>query len=111
MLAPLERRNSFKANVSEREEIVMSGAAEQFDYIVVGAGSAGAAVANRLSADSKIRVLVLEAGGTGHFWSRIPIGTQSSSTIRWQIGATHRSPTRVRAIVEYRCRGASYWRI
>ena len=42
MLAPLERRNSFKASVSEREEIVMSGAAEQLDYIVVGAGSAGA---------------------------------------------------------------------
>ena len=74
MLAPPECRNSFKANVSEREEIDMSGAAEQFDYIVVGAGSAGAAVANRLSADSKTRVLVLEAGGTGHFWSRIPIG-------------------------------------
>ena len=46
MLAPPERRNSFKANVSEREEIDMSGAAEQFDYIVVGAGSAGASARN-----------------------------------------------------------------
>ncbi|MBO89901.1 MAG: choline dehydrogenase [Rickettsiales bacterium] len=46
----------------------------QFDYIVIGAGSAGAVVANRVSADPNNRVLVLEAGGTGHFWSRIPIG-------------------------------------
>ncbi len=45
-----------------------------FDYIVVGAGSAGAAVANRLSADPKHRVLLLEAGAASHPWTRIPIG-------------------------------------
>ena len=52
----------------------MSDNLAEFDYIVVGAGSAGAAVANRLSANSNNKVLVLEAGGEGHFWSRIPIG-------------------------------------
>ncbi len=47
---------------------------QSFDYIVVGAGSAGAAVAYRLSEDGKHRVLVLEAGRESHPWSRIPVG-------------------------------------
>lgn len=47
---------------------------QTYDFIVVGAGSAGAAVANRLSADGKHRVLVLEAGRESHPWSRIPVG-------------------------------------
>ena len=44
------------------------------EYIVVGAGSAGAAVANRLSADPRNKVLLLEAGRASHPWSFIPIG-------------------------------------
>jgi len=50
-------------------------AVQGYDYIIVGAGSAGCVVANRLSADPACRVLLLEAGGTDrNFWLKLPVG-------------------------------------
>ncbi|MDB5741849.1 MAG: glucose-methanol-choline oxidoreductase [Polaromonas sp.] len=60
---------------------------KEVDYIVIGAGSAGCVVANRLSADPNQSVLVLEAGKTDrNIWIHVPIGygkTFFNSTVNW----------------------------
>src|SRR5579871_3708105 len=59
----------------------------EFDYIVVGAGSAGCVLANRLTADGKSSVLLLEAGPEDkHMWIHIPLGYGrlfKEKTVNW----------------------------
>ncbi len=64
-----------------------STASETFDYVIVGAGSAGCVLANRLSADGKHSVCVLEAGGKdSHPFLHIPAGfmkTLTNASVNW----------------------------
>jgi choline dehydrogenase len=64
---------------------------ETFDIIIVGAGSAGSVMADRLSADGRARVLVLEAGGSDRrAWIKVPIGygkTFHDPAVNWRYQA------------------------
>ena len=64
---------------------------ESFDYIIVGAGSAGCVLANRLSESGKHRVLLVEAGGSdARFWIKTPIGygkTFFDEKVNWKFNS------------------------
>jgi choline dehydrogenase len=64
------------AGTSSEAEMTEPTAIEgEYDYVIVGAGSAGCLLANRLSADAQKRVLLLEAGGRDNWiWFHIPVG-------------------------------------
>ena len=66
---------------------------ETFDYVIIGAGSAGSVLANRLSEDASTRVCVLEAGGTDwHPYIHLPAGfikTFHMKSVNW---AYHQEP-------------------
>lgn len=70
----------------ERDQ-AQAAAIGAFDYVIVGAGSAGCVLANRLSADPSVSVALLEAGGKDNYiWIHIPIGylyTQNNPRTDW----------------------------
>ncbi len=75
--------------VPQQRDIVLAD--QEFDYIVVGAGSGGCVMAERLSADGRSTVLVLEAGGHDRrLWVQMPIGygkTFYDSRVNWKFEA------------------------
>jgi choline dehydrogenase len=73
-----------------------------FDYIIVGAGSAGCVLANRLSEDPEVRVLLLEAGGKDtNPWIHIPVGyvkTMVNPNLNWMFDTEPEAHTHNRPI-------------
>ena len=73
-----------------------------FDYIIVGAGSAGCVLANRLTEDKNVRVLLLEAGGKDtNPWIHIPVGyvkTMVNPKLNWMFDSEPEARTHNRPI-------------
>ncbi len=71
-------------------------AEDSFDYVIVGAGSAGCVLADRLSADAQRRVLLLEYGGSDRsIFIQMPSALSIPMNIRATTGSITPSPNRI----------------
>jgi choline dehydrogenase len=87
----------------------MSADEQTFDFVIVGGGTAGCILANRLSADRDVSVLLLEAGGSGKgLWTTIPAGFSKLLTddrFNWRFATEPEDNVNGRSIVVPRGRG------
>jgi choline dehydrogenase len=78
----------------------------RFDYIIVGAGSAGCVLANRLSESGQHRVLLLEAGGRDtNPWIHVPLGYGklfSEKSVNWMFETEPQAEINQRSILQPR---------
>jgi choline dehydrogenase len=79
--------NIFEENMTSKSAQNRSPETNEFDYIIVGAGSAGCVLANRLSASGRHSVLLLEAGPKdSNLWIHVPLGYGKlfkDTTVNW----------------------------
>jgi choline dehydrogenase len=88
---PKNDMDESRNGIARRSDRVKLRTVESFDYVIVGAGTAGCVLADRLSASGRDRVLVLEAGGSdARFWIKVPIGygfTFADPAVNWRYEA------------------------
>lgn len=90
---------SFRATA----RVFQSAATAAYDYVIVGAGSAGCLMANRLSANPNNKVALLEAGGNDNYhWIHVPVGylyTQGNKRTDWCFNTTSQAGLNGRSIL------------
>jgi choline dehydrogenase len=91
---------------SRGEHRAMESHSPSFDYVVIGAGSAGCVLANRLTASGRHRVLLLEAGGHDrHLWIHIPLGFAKlfdNAKVNWRYASEPEPELNNRKIIQPR---------